>query len=478
MMTRTSKFALSAASIGLALPVSSFANEASPALTDEQKVAAELRKEAAEELNDSAAVLLAEGSPNDRAMAGFRRPIVNFEAEQGEKAVSLAFSFDLLDHQPVDVSGDGNFFRVNRTKLSVVGSTPIEEGDPTSRIFKGDSLVNGSKLRLSISRVSNTLGTGEVRRGTSSRQTTELILESHKKCIPLSLEAWRQTNGKPAAFSNDARALIDKSLAIFQNHEDALGRIRKSQFEQRLEGNNILISALRNQADALYKEQKIEAGQIDYVFFQCIVKSTEGEHRYADSIDLVKGMLGQDISDRFFNENSNFTFMGIDATVGQDSYSYLDSAAFENTDASRTSWEVGAYYGLINWNSTHSARVRAVYGKEWKLADETETCRTFVETMEEKCLMGPDGPPKSNMTGLVSLETRHRFKISETEEIALAPQVTYRFDDKNLGVEVPVYLAPDKDGKLTGGLKFGYNSKGDDFGIGLFVGIPFSIFFD
>ena len=65
----------------------------------------------------------------------------------------------------------------------------------------------------------------------------------------------------------------------------------------------------------------------------------------------------------------------------------------------------------------------------------------------------------------------------KTFQVAFAPQVTYRFEDNNVGVEVPIYLVPDKDGKLSGGMKAVYNSKGDEFAVGLFVGVPFSIFY-
>lgn len=154
------------------------------------------------------------------------------------------------------------------------------------------------------------------------------------------------------------------------------------------------------------------------------------------------------------------------------------SSNFKLASPSRTSWEVSAYYGLVSSNLDFSARARMLYGQTYETPAEAEICRTVSVPVGQECISGPDGLPLRKRTGLFSIETRHLFPLSATSNVAAAPQVTYRFEDNNIGVEVPVYLSPHTDGKLSGGLKFAYNSKGDEFGIGMFVGVPFSIFFN
>ena len=81
-------------------------------------------------------------------------------------------------------------------------------------------------------------------------------------------------------------------------------------------------------------------------------------------------------------------------------------------------------------------------------------------------------------SGLVSVEARKLVTVNGYTQIAVAPQITYKTEDKNIGIEVPIYLVPDKKGKLSGGIKAVYNSKGDEFAAGLFIGVPFSIFYN
>ena len=174
---------------------------------------------------------------------------------------------------------------------------------------------------------------------------------------------------------------------------------------------------------------------------------------------------------RFLPDGSRLTFWGLDASMGQDDHSFLDRTAFKLETDQRTTWEVGGYAGFINSDLTFSLRGRLVYGQTYKANDEAEICRTVSIPAGPECLKGPDGAPLRQRTGLASLEARKLVHVSGGTDIAIAPQVTYRFKDRNLGVEVPIYLSPDKDGKLSGGIKAVYNSKGDEFALGLFVGV-------
>ncbi|MFZ1367373.1 hypothetical protein, partial [Sphingorhabdus sp.] len=60
---------------------------------------------------------------------------------------------------------------------------------------------------------------------------------------------------------------------------------------------------------------------------------------------------------------------------------------------------------------------------------------------------------------------------------------SYDIENKAFAVDVPLYLFPDNKGALKGGVRFGYTNTKDalgkrdgDFQLGLFFGVPFSIF--
>lgn len=452
-MTRTG-LSLGATAL-LILPLSAAWTQTppSPAQLAEAEAHAALDRATAAQ-NEKAATFMGEGAPTDRAMAGFGKPALSFTTEEGETEASVAFSFDLASTEPVEETGDAaggaKFYKLTRKKLSIVATAPIEQDSDASSLFKGDSLVNGTRLKLSYSQLSNKLGNGA-----GARSFIEPALEA---CLLRQSTIWRQkyegTTSEVSSYVERVREYANRKEGSAPNtrgYEIALRTIGRSESADKIEG---------------------------FVYTNC-VPGSNGEH-FGEHGALVREYtgFGDEYAALFYDERSALKFWGVDASVGKDKYQYLDSTAFEKPELSRTSWEVGAYAGLINWDSTFSVRARGVYGRTWELPDETETCETFGTPPTQHCLSGPDGQPVKNDKGLVSVEARKLVTLTDKTQIAIAPQVTYRFEDDILGVEVPVYLSPDEDGKLTGGLKFAYSSKGDDFGIGVFVGVPFSIFFE
>jgi hypothetical protein len=405
-------------------------------------------EQAAVDQNEAAGALMSRGSPNDRAMAGFSWPTVDVSSEDGETEVSLAFSFDIGSTAPrkIDPAGDGPvFYKVTRSKLSLVASAPIDPDADLSSLFRGDSLIKGKKVKLAYMNLSNRLGNGA--------GALKFVPPAYEACVSTQTNEWLSQKGNEDK-GPQARAFIAAAKAnALEQHS---GELEGSEYEVALEN-------LAGQYGTLGT----------FVYQRCAPTGDDG-HRYGDEAQLVaeNSRFGSEFASRFYDERSTLLFWGFDASVGQEDYKYLDRALFDTPEVNKTSWEGGAYIGLVNWTATFSARLRGVYGRTWKLPEDGEACETVGDPPTGQCLTGPDGPPEKVDAGLVSLEARHLFKLDDTRTIALAPQITYNTEDDVVGVEVPVYLAPDKDGKLTGGLKFAWTSKDNEFGIGVFVGMP------
>ena len=388
--------------------------------------------------------VLSAGSPNSRAGAGYNFSSLQFTSDGDDTSVSLALSFDLGTYRTdKSNSNQGDFYRVGRTKLGVVGSVPIDSKDGFSRLFAGDSLVSGSKLKLSVTHFSATLGSGGL--------SWKMLGLAYSRCVEDQRKPWLQSH---------AGAEADSANAFFE----------------RLESNLLNIDS-ETTYDTIFRAAA-KAGEPGVTVTTACMPA-QGR-RFENQGDLIVS-YGDDpeaFRASFIHGNARLTFWGIDASMGRDDHTYLDQAAFTLPSAARTSWEVGAYYGWINSDLTFSLRGRAVYGQTYEDNDEAEICRTVSIPAGTECIKGPDGAPLRQRSGLVSVEARKLVMINDGTRIAMAPQVTYRTEDKSVGVEVPIYLVPDKDGKLSGGIKAVYNSKGDEFAVGLFVGVPFSIFFN
>lgn len=391
---------------------------------------------------DRAAQVLSTGSPNSRATAGFSASNLQFSQEGDETNVSVAFSLDLASYDPPKTLED--YFNYKQTKVTLVASTPIEKGSKDANLFAGDSLVSGSKLRLSLVGFSTRVGDGT---GAGPEMSV-----AYTNCANSALDRWAAKQSDPARASNETATLRSSLNGKFAWRDSQVNF------------NGIM----EKLAEGSPAEKAVAAA------------CTPGQGDLNDAYDLVSayGVNKVAFGRRFLPEHSKLTFWGVDASMGRDDHKFLDRTAFKLETKPRTTWEVGAFYGWINSDLTFSLRGRAVYGQTYEDRDEAEICRTVSIPAGTECIKGPDGLPQRNRTGLVSVEARKLVTVKEGTQIAFAPQITLRSKDWNVGVEFPVYLTPDKDGKLSGGIKAVYNSKGDEFAVGLFVGVPFSIFFD
>ena len=389
---------------------------------------------------DREASKITAGAPNDRTLSGFHASSLQITTEQGDTTVSAALSFDLGDYQPekkVKADRDG-FFVVRRTKVGLTASVPIDGDGTTSRLFSGDNLVTGSKLKLSVTHFKANLGTGV--------GSLQIAVDAISNCVEQSFASDETVRGTYQALMTD---LSNSGPNGPMNYSTAFRKAEASGPG----GKKI--------ADACYP--------------------TVGPDRaYQTPISLIERYVplrAKEFQRGFVHDNARMTFWGADASIGRDDHSYLDRTNFKVLTEPKTSWEVAIYAGWINSDARFSVRGRLVYGQNYKDNDEAETCRTVSIPAGPECIKGPDGSPMRKRSGLVSVEARQLVTMNDRTTIALAPQVTYRTEGHNLGVEVPIYLAPDSKGQLSGGLKAAYNSKGDEFSIGIFVGVPFSIFF-
>ena len=432
-----------------ALTLAAVALSVTPALADTaassntiDPLKAAVAQRSAEAGSREAAKVISEGSPDGRAAAGFSSSNVQFTSENGETSFSIAASFDL---QSYSGQGSDGYYHVSRTRMSAVGSAPIDGEGKGGKLFAGDSLVSGSKLKLSVTHLSTVVGDG----GNSGPQ----IAAAYRRCVSQNSTLWAQAQ-------SDQNAALGSAGAFAAQLNDKLATKADVNF------------------DKLF-DDVAKSGDVGKFVTQACSPNAEGT-KLDDAYDLIK-TYGDDaltFRRRFLPDNAKLTFWGIDASMGRDDHTYLDRVAFKLPSQPRTSWEVGAYYGMINSDLTFSLRGRVVYGQTYKDNDEAQICRTVSIPAGPECIKGPDGAPLRQRSGLASVEARKLVTVSDRTQIAIAPQVTYRTEDKNVGVEVPIYLVPDKDGKLSGGIKAVYNSKGDEFAVGLFVGVPFSIFYN
>lgn len=380
-------------------------------------------------------------APADRAGSAINGSLLQFSMEQGDTEATLALKFDLDRYSAVKSNRSG-FWQKSALDLVVSATAPLDGNNGDLPLLSGDQLVTGSRLKVAITRTS-----ALVNDGTAAQP---YIFEAQRLCVRAETEKWADAKG-----TNEAKTLASLYRGAFFAEFDP---------PRFLAGPTIRDLAVPD------KFGNSDGSLGKHMIDSCVV---------SDPRKLI-GEYNKDQLEQFLKairSDKPMTFMGLDGSIGRSAFKTLDRVGFAVVNSDRNSWEIGAYYGMIGPDADWSIRARAVYGKAWKSPDEIQICRAITGTTNQECIKGPDGKPLGAKTGLVSFEARKLLTTVGAQRIGIAPQLTYRFEDKGFGVEVPVYLSTDKEGKLSGGLKFAYDSKSDDYGIGIFVGAPFSIFF-
>jgi hypothetical protein len=100
-------------------------------------------------------------------------------------------------------------------------------------------------------------------------------------------------------------------------------------------------------------------------------------------------------------------------------------------------------------------------------------------------LTGADGPPERGTQSILGLQFRHAFPtpIGRNAQLAISPELSVDLKNEAWSIDFPFYFATDSEGKLRGGVRGFYLNQRDlmdgrrgDFTLGLFVGVPFSVF--
>jgi hypothetical protein len=139
----------------------------------------------------------------------------------------------------------------------------------------------------------------------------------------------------------------------------------------------------------------------------------------------------------------------------------------------------GASFGIsrLAGNAMYSGGLS--YEKTFKDGDSVEFCSPVNNSTTTKCATGALDAPTHKFARIAFLESRVLIK---TGAFAIAPRIEYDFTGTKFAAKLPLYIAPNKDKVLTGGISLGYATKGKDdkkadgFGAMLFVSKAFSFF--
>lgn len=166
-------------------------------------------------------------------------------------------------------------------------------------------------------------------------------------------------------------------------------------------------------------------------------------------------------------------------TLGTEKFKFFDSITLAGQEQRKTGYSLGLSAGWLPHLHSSVFLIGGFEAKRSYTAAKSSTyCPTSGTGPTVKCTVGSFGPPTLEIDR--KLIGRIRFTgdvpLGKDEKTPFGIELSgaYDFHDKTWGLEMPVYVFVDKEKGLTGGLRGAYDSKEDDFQLGVFIGKTFN----
>lgn len=278
-----------------------------------------------------------------------------------------------------------------------------------------------------------------------------------------SYDVWGITASAPLAMGSNRTDL--GTLDGFAN--GAKLKLKWSRFSERIANplKNPRYEAIRAAARASCQVQGVGKACAEPIIGDDFIRTYSGTAAQSEYLRLA------------FPPSPAFAY-GLEGSIGYKKYSFLDTGAFARMDTEKVPLGIKGFVSVLPANSLSSVTAALEYQRSYKEGSAVTICPASTGGVVS-CLTGAGGAPARKSKALGSLEYRHQFLLSETSfirSIGLSPQLVYDAENDDFGIDFPVYFVPSDKGPLTGGIRFGYSSDGNDFAVGVFVASAFSIF--
>ena len=176
--------------------------------------------------------------------------------------------------------------------------------------------------------------------------------------------------------------------------------------------------------------------------------------------------------------------------VGHQNLEFRDPVTLGEGSVNRTPYALSAAIGG-EWPSRAFALpyyvgIGVEHTREYRGADERTLCAPAPPAGLQECFAGSFGEPQAQDTTAAFLLGRIQGEVkvlAHTVPFAVEMQPAHDFESGISELAATLFLLPDGDGRLRGGLRFRWRTADDDpatdddrFSVGAFIGVPFSLY--
>lgn len=176
-------------------------------------------------------------------------------------------------------------------------------------------------------------------------------------------------------------------------------------------------------------------------------------------------------------KSKSYFAVSLNGSIGTEKFEFFDPATLVSGEERKTSYSASVSFGYLPHLSSKVFLIGGFEAKRsYSAADEATYCPTGTGA-PVKCETGPFGPPVKEidykLKGTMRVSFNLPFGPNDGTPIGIDLSGAYDFHDDTWGLTLPVYFVLDKEGSLTGGIRAAYDSKKDDFQVGVFIGKSF-----
>jgi hypothetical protein len=172
----------------------------------------------------------------------------------------------------------------------------------------------------------------------------------------------------------------------------------------------------------------------------------------------------------FWDYDSTSWMWGASAKAGYQNFDFVDASTAKKGKQDETPWSIGGYVGYSPSTSRTLLSTQFQYQHAFKEGKNGTVCPASTGGAVT-CATGAIGNPEKVTKKILSLEGR-----MATAWAGLGLTIDRDFAAGVWGAELPIHFIKDKDGKFSGGVKWGWRSDTHVSSFNVFVGATFGLY--
>jgi hypothetical protein len=197
--------------------------------------------------------------------------------------------------------------------------------------------------------------------------------------------------------------------------------------------------------------------------------------------DIPSDVAAQ-LTDEDFRDGATWTF-NVTGSIGYQAFDYRSPADFAEQSTDRTPYSAAISFGVMPPRTSAFLTGGVEYKQDYVDAQDRTLCRPPPASGPQECVTGPFDRPVSKKVFDAFDVWRVQGQVGRPETpipYGLELKAAYDFENQVSGLGAALYLVPDKDKALRGGVRLLWQSDDDDpttkdknFTVGVFVGSAF-----